>query len=56
MASAVIHLETGSSESKDSHSQKPVSPLDISVSPIPISVRVVPMRNTYISKEVFIAI
>ena len=30
----VIHLETGSSESRDSHSQKPVSPSDISVSPI----------------------
>ena len=31
---AVIHLEIGSSESRDSHSQKPVSPSDKRVSPI----------------------
>ena len=34
LRSAVIHLEIGSSESRDSHSQKPVSPSDKRMSPI----------------------
>ena len=32
----VIHLEVGSSESRDSHGQKPVSPSDKRVSPYSI--------------------
>ena len=33
MHESVIHLEIGSSESRDSHSQKPASPSDKRVSP-----------------------